>query len=149
MKNALILCSIFLLLISCGKDDETTTPNAAGNLTMKINGTSWSGGIINSMIDETTDNLVVQSFNTDPESFGFNIEDFTGLGDYPTSQGANFTGAFYTRKDKVVFSAGGTEIIYKVTSIEGTGVSKKAHGTFSGTIKSTSGEVLTITEGKF
>nr|HMU05508.1 hypothetical protein [Saprospiraceae bacterium] len=122
---------------------------SAGNLTMKINGVQWSGNIIGNMIDENTDNLVVQSFNTDPESFGFNIEDFTGLGDYPTSQGANFTGAFYTRKDKVVFSAGGTEISYKVTSMEGTGVSKKAHGTFSGTMKSTSGEVLTITEGKF
>ena len=148
MKNVLLF--IFLLImVSCGKDDDTTTPNGAGNLTMKINGTSWSGGIINSMIDDTTENLVVQSFNTDPESFGFNIEDFTGLGDYPTSQGANFTGAFYTRKDKVFFSAGGTEIIYKVSSIEGTGVSKKAHGTFSGTMKSTSGEVLTITEGEF
>jgi hypothetical protein len=148
MKNVLLF--IFLLImVSCGKDDDTTTSNGAGNLTMKINGTSWSGGIITNIIDETTENLVVQSFNADPESFGFNIEDFTGLGDYPTSQGANFTGAFYTRKDKVVFSAGGTEISYKVTSIEGTGVSKKAHGTFSGTMKSTSGEVLTITEGKF
>jgi len=148
MKNVLIFF-LFIALVSCGKDDDTTIPNSVSNLTMKINGVQWSGNIIGNMIDENTDNLVVQSFNTDPESFGFNIEDFTGLGDYPTSQGANFTGAFYTRKDKVVFSVSGTEISYKVTSMEGTGVSKKAHGTFSGTMKSTSGEVLTITEGKF
>ncbi len=147
MKN--LFCFVFVFaFISCGKDDEITIPGT-GTLTMKINGVQWNGNIINNLIDENTDNLAVQSFNADPESFGFVIEDFTGIGNYPTSQGSNFTGAFYTRKDKVIFCAGGSEIIYKVTSIEGSGTSKKGHGTFSGTLKSTSGEVLTITEGKF
>ncbi len=148
MKNVLIF-SFVLLMVSCSKDDDTSVVPGTASLSMKINGTQWSGSIIGNMIDETTENLVVQSFNSAPESFGFTIEDFTGTGDYPTSQGANFTGAFYSRKDKVVFSAGGNEIKFKITSIEGSGTSKKAHGTFSGSVKSTAGEVLTITEGKF
>jgi hypothetical protein len=148
MKNILII-SLVLLIVSCSKDDDTSVVPGTSVLSMKINGTQWSGNIIGNMVDETTDNLVVQSFNTSPESFGFTIEDFTGVGDYPTSQGSNFTGALFSRKDKVIFSGGGTDIKYKVTSIEGSGTSKKGHGTFSGIMKSSAGEVLTITEGKF
>jgi hypothetical protein len=149
MKNVFIIL-VMVSLFSCSKEDDSATSGGTigtGDLTMKVNGTPWSGKIIGNMIDETTDNLVVQSLSGTNESFGIVIEDFTGIGNYPTSQGANFTGSLYTRKDKVVFSGGG--IKYKITEIMGTGTSKKAHGTFEGSLKSSAGEVLTVTEGKF
>lgn len=146
MKNLIIL-SIVLLCLSCSKDEDTSIIGS-GNLTMKINGVAWSGTIITNFVDQNTENAAVQSFSTNTESFAIAIEDFTGVGQYPTAQGASFTVALYTRADKVVFT-GGSEMKYKVDNIVGTGSAQKIHGTFSGTMKSSSGEVLTITDGKF
>lgn len=137
---------LILLLASCGKDDDASSNNGdSNNLSMKINGVLWTSTNITSLIDTDTENAVLNSVNTtEGESFGFNIEDFTGIGDYPTAKGSGTTGAFYARKDKKLFSAS-SEIKYKVTNVDGT----KFHGTFSGSLKSTDGIVLTVTEGKF
>lgn len=145
MKHLIFFSSFLLLLLSCSKDSENDSTLGSGNLTMKINGVLWTSSSETYMIDTETENAVLNAVNiNEQESFGFVIEDFTGVGKYPTSQGANFTGAFYTRKDKKIFSAG-SELQYNVTQIDGT----KFHGTFSGTVKNTDGEILTITEGKF
>jgi len=115
---------------------------------MKINGVSWSGTLITNSVDEDTEQAALSSVNVSAnETMGIVIDDLKGVGTYPIP-GDNVSGALYLRKDKVLFTAG-SEIIYKVTSIEGSVGSKKVHGTFSGTMKSTAGELLTITEGKF
>ena len=143
MKNVLLVFILFITL-SCGKDDEKSIPNVS-DLSMKINGVLWEGKVLGNMVDSNTKNAVLSSLHTIAgETFGFTIEDFKGTGNYPTSNGANFTGALYGRKDKKVFS-GGSEMKYNVNEVVGT----KFHGTFSGKMKSSDGEVLTITEGKF
>ncbi len=144
--------SIALLLIvflfSCSKDEGGSNILGVGELSMKINGTQWKGTVITNVIDEKTEQIAISSVNTSAnETMGIVIDDFTGVGTYPIA-GDNFTGAIYLRKDKVLFT-GGKEITYKVTSVSSSLVGKSAKGTFSGTMKSTSGEVLTITDGKF
>ncbi len=146
MKNLIIL-SIALLCLSCSKDEDTSIIGT-GNLTMKINGVSWSGTLIANTVDEDTEQAALSSINVSSnETMGIVIDDLTGVGTYPIP-GDNVSGAIYLRNDKVIFTSA-QGMIYKVTSIEGAGASKKVHGTFSGTMKSTAGEVLTITEGKF
>jgi hypothetical protein len=146
MRNVIIL-SIALFCLCCSKDEDTSIIGS-GDLTMKINGVSWSGTLITNSVDEDTEQAALSSVNVSSnETMGIVIDDLTGVGTYPIP-GDNVSGALYLRKDKVHFTAG-SEIIYKVTSIEGSVGSKKVHGTFSGTMKSTAGDVFTITEGKF
>jgi hypothetical protein len=142
---ALLLTSF---LFSCSKDEGGSNILGVGELSMKINGTQWSGTVITNVIDEKTEQIAISSVNTSAnETMGIVIDDFKGVGTYPIP-GDNITSALYLRKDKVLFTTG-KEISYKVTSISSSLIGKSAHGTFSGTIKSTSGEVLTITDGKF
>ena len=141
MKN-IILMPILFIIISCSKDnDDTTTTSAA--VSMKINNVQGSTNTVTNMVEGK--NGIINAVNSSAgEVFGVAIGDFKGVGDYPTSGGSTGTLTLYTRKDKKQFNAS-TEMKYTVTQVDGT----KVHGTFSGTVKSSDGEVLTITEWKF
>lgn len=141
MKNV-ILVSILLAILSCGKDNDDATTTTA-TFSMKVNNVLWTTNTVNNMADNN--NAIINAVNTSAgEVFGVTIGDFKGVGDYPVSGGSTGTLTLYTRKDKKQFNTS-TEIQYKITQVDGT----KIHGTFSGSIKSSDGEVLTITEGKF
>jgi hypothetical protein len=149
MKQIQLMVILFsIAIVSCSKNDEDPIEATTNSITMKINGTLWTGSVLNNNVDIDAENLTLNSISVaTSETFGFTIEHYKGIGTYPTS-GDDFTSAFHLRKDKVIFSAG-KELTYKITNEESTTANKKAHGIFSGTMKSTSGEVLTITEGKF
>lgn len=141
MKNV-ILISILVFTLSCTKDPDDTGTNTAA-FSMKINNELWSTNTVTNMFESK--NAILNAVNSSAgEVFGVSIGDFKGVGEYPVAGGSTGSLTLFTRKDKKQFKAT-TEIIYKVTQIDGA----KIHGTFSGTLKSSSGEVLTITEGKF
>ena len=152
MKKLLILFIILSLTIACSKDDNNSNnnPTTTSGLSVKINGVLWEGSILGNMLDESSEQFVVNSLNQKSnEVFGFTMDYYDGPGAYPKSKD-NLAFVTYARIDKNIFlNVSGTAFVVNVTNVETVAGVKKVHGNFSGTLKSVAGEVLQFTEGKF
>lgn len=137
--------------MSCSKDDSITNPKpSTGSVTMKVDGLNWSGDELANMIDEASQVAVISVLsNAKNENLGITIDKFTGSGSYNSANLGEFTLVTFANKNKVIFYGGPDDISINVTSITGSGVTKKFHGTFSCTLKSNSGTSVIITEGNF
>lgn len=152
MKNSILIFATFITFFACSKDDNSTNPNPTNTngISVKINGVLWEGSTVSNMVDESTEQVVLQALKSSPlETLGITFDYFNGVGTYPTSND-NFTYSNFLRADKTVFSnQKSSKITINVTSVETTTSGKKVHGTFSGSLQSNAGEIIQLTEGKF
>ncbi|MBK9108482.1 MAG: hypothetical protein IPM92_08950 [Saprospiraceae bacterium] len=151
MKNKFLFILLPLFILSCGNDDATPDNNNNSSFSVKIDGVLWQASlVVLNEVDESTEQFAVSALNANQgETIGFTFDYFAGNGTYPVSKDLQPV-MTYGRSDRKTFfnkTAGNMSVI--VTGTETVAGVKKAHGTFTGTLESSDGEKVQLTEGKF
>lgn len=145
----LLFSIIGLLLIStsCGTSQNDVMPAPTDQITMKVNGVSWSGVASARFIEN--ENMVINGINAtaaNQETIGLVIGKVTQTGTYKIK---GRTGNAFLFSQKSTIYSGWEDGEVTVTSITTTGGKQVPGGTFFGTCINNSGGKVTITEGKF
>lgn len=141
------LFGIFLISSSCGTSQNEVTPTPTDQITMKVNGVSWSGVASARFIEN--ENMVINGINAtaaNQETIGLVIGKVTQAGTYKVK---GRTGNAFLFSQKAVIHSGWEDGVVTVKSISTTGGKQVPTGTFFGTCINNSGGKVTITEGKF
>lgn len=145
----LLFCviGIFLISSSCGTSQNDVMPTPKDQITMKVNGVSWSGVASARFIEN--ENMVINGINAtaaNQETIGLVIEKVTQAGTYKVK---GRTGNAMLFSQKAVIYSGWENGEVTVTSITTTAGKQVPTGTFLGTCINKDGARITITEGKF
>lgn len=138
------------ILSSCTKDDSNNTPSFPDNVTMKIDGVSWTGTLLVNAFDNNTSIAQLSATNASQlDGFNFIISSYSKIGTYTKANNGLTVGYYKNAIDYDIDNNAQSNFTITISAHEATSSGTKIHGTFSGVLYNTSGKKLTITEGKF
>lgn len=160
-KLLLLILPIFVFgFLACSSDDNSDEePTAAATLKMKINGVQWVANqfaVIGQAQDEEGGyGLSIAGMATDGSRLSGSFSPGTG-----EVEPGTYTCGYHLLDGGAVYEGGGNVYMggfvsetalftFVVTDVQGSGVSRKFKGTFSGTMLGSDGAIIQITDGQF
>ncbi len=154
MKNVLIFC-FFLLMISCGKDDNpdgNNTNNGSSYISMKINGVAWKGetNFVSGLFQNNFSAQATFKVGDKSQVVGLSFENINLTGVNVMDKNSSGSFLFLDNVNNISWGLGNGSSgsgQFKITKSKAAQGITQASATFSGTTKDIDGKIITVTDG--